>query len=400
MAIDASIYNALQQPQRSAAEWADFYAGQQDKQQAREMNALLMTEQRAKLADAGRTRERTNALQSALQGLGAGATDDQRLGVYEQFGQFDAADKIRTGIINRKKAEADAAKTGSQVMDEALKRYRGSLDFIDTPQGAQRWLQAQYQDPATADYMARLAPFEQAVQRIPQDPAQFQQWRQQVGLGMEKHMQEMRARDAAAEVVRHNKSTEGLTARGQNMADARAREGLAQTQKRWEAERADRQSGGAGAATEDERKAAGWLSQAENAWANMQKVALGDAGPDGKRQIKDAATPGLMEQAMWFSETARNTARSADRQQFVQASGSLSEALLRAATGAGVNRDEAEQKVRELTPQWGDSEAVIRQKFDSVPTYIQSLKTRAGRAIPRQQGAQQGGGVVDFGSLK
>jgi hypothetical protein len=52
--------------------------------------------------------------------------------------------------------------------------------------------------------------------------------------------------------------------------------------------------------------------------------------------------------------------------------------LLRAATGAGVNKDEAMQKVRELTPVWGDSDEVIKQKMDSIPLYIESLKVRSG----------------------
>lgn len=142
---------------------------------------------------------------------------------------------------------------------------------------------------------------------------------------------------------------------------------------------------GSAAASEDERKAAGWLAQADNAWNNMQAVAFGAPGKDGKPTIKAAASPDWMEQSMWFSETARNVARNPDRQKFVQASSSLSEALLRAATGAGVNESEARQKIAELTPQWGDSDSVIRQKFDSVPMYLQSLKTRAGRAVPRQQ---------------
>jgi len=78
-----------------------------------------------------------------------------------------------------------------------------------------------------------------------------------------------------------------------------------------------------------------------------------------------------------FSEVA-GLQRSGKRQQFVQATESLSEALLRAATGAGVNKDEAAQKVRELTPTWSDKPENIRQKMESIPVYLQSLKSRAG----------------------
>jgi hypothetical protein len=74
--------------------------------------------------------------------------------------------------------------------------------------------------------------------------------------------------------------------------------------------------------------------------------------------------------------------RSPNRQKFNQASSSLSESLLRAATGAGVNKDEAVQKVQELTPVFGDSPEVIDQKMRAIPLYIDSLKVRAGPGAP------------------
>ena len=74
---------------------------------------------------------------------------------------------------------------------------------------------------------------------------------------------------------------------------------------------------------------------------------------------------------------------------FLQGARSLSEAALRAATGAGVNYEEARQKIEELTPVYGDKPAVIKQKLDSVKVYLDSLKSRAGRALPKQaQGGQ------------
>ena len=78
-----------------------------------------------------------------------------------------------------------------------------------------------------------------------------------------------------------------------------------------------------------------------------------------------------------------NFIKPGDRLKFEQATGSMSEALLRAATGAGVNRDEARQKVREITPVFGDDDATIKQKLDSIPVYLESLRTRAGRAAPK-----------------
>ena len=128
---------------------------------------------------------------------------------------------------------------------------------------------------------------------------------------------------------------------------------------------------GATKLTEDQGKATGWLSQATNAYANMQAATTGNPGA-AKPGVADAIgmVPGL--------GALGNSFRGADRQKYMQASSSMSEALLRAATGAGVNENEARQKVAELTPQFGDSDEVIKQKMDAIPVYIESLKVRAG----------------------
>lgn len=129
--------------------------------------------------------------------------------------------------------------------------------------------------------------------------------------------------------------------------------------------------------TEDQSKAAGWLTQAENAYKNMLS-----SGFDKKGAPTPSAYPGpadLLERVPVIGGAA-NMLRTADRQKFIQASSSLSEALLRAATGAGVNMDEAKQKIQELTPVFGENPATTKQKMDAIPLYIQSLKIRAGAA--------------------
>lgn len=133
-------------------------------------------------------------------------------------------------------------------------------------------------------------------------------------------------------------------------------------------------------ASEDERKAAGWLAQADNAWKNMQKVAL---DPDGN--LTSAARPGVADAVASIPGMSGfgNAMRGPDRQKFVQASSSLSEAILRAATGAGVNEAEAVQKVQELTPVWGEDKETTKQKFAAIPVYLRSLQDRAGRAAKK-----------------
>jgi hypothetical protein len=135
---------------------------------------------------------------------------------------------------------------------------------------------------------------------------------------------------------------------------------------------------GGGVPTEDERKAAGWLAQAENAWNNMSNII---------QKNPSAIEQGLIERVL--PEGVANVARSEDRQMFLQGARSLSEAALRAATGAGVNYEEARQKVEELTPIYGDKPAVIKQKLDSIKVYLDSLKSRAGRALPKQRQPSQ-----------
>jgi hypothetical protein len=145
--------------------------------------------------------------------------------------------------------------------------------------------------------------------------------------------------------------------------------------------------GGAGSAklSEDQGKATGWLIQAENAWKNMQTAT------DPKTGTPAAARPGFPDMvgsipSFGLSEGVANMMRGADRQKFMQGSSSLSESLLRAATGAGVNKDEAEQKVRELTPVFGEHPETTAQKMAAIPLYIESLKVRAGPGAAKAAG--------------
>ncbi len=136
--------------------------------------------------------------------------------------------------------------------------------------------------------------------------------------------------------------------------------------------------------TEDERKAAGWFAQADNARRNMANILVRDP---------TASAPTLKESALskvpvWGEELA-NSARPENRQMFVQAASSMSEALLRAATGAGINESEARQKANELVPILGDKPGTIQQKIEAYDVYMASLRTRANRALPALETALQ-----------
>lgn len=133
-------------------------------------------------------------------------------------------------------------------------------------------------------------------------------------------------------------------------------------------------------ATEDERKASGWVNQARNAFQNMEAALRDDP---------NANEPGIIESYAPIEEL-RNRSRSDARQRYVNGASSFSEAALRAATGAGVNKEEAEQKIRELTPQRGDTPGVRQQKRSAMEVYLKSLEQRAGRALQAVPGAPAG----------
>lgn len=124
--------------------------------------------------------------------------------------------------------------------------------------------------------------------------------------------------------------------------------------------------------TEDQAKARGWLTQAGNAYKNMNEV-LGEHPEAAKPEL----IPELVRKIPGM-ESAAHAITSPERQQFSQAASSFSEAVLRAATGAGITKDEAAQKIAELTPQLGDKPSLVKQKLESQAVYLKSLAARTG----------------------
>ena len=138
--------------------------------------------------------------------------------------------------------------------------------------------------------------------------------------------------------------------------------------------------------TEDQAKAAGWYKQANKAFTDIEAAMKADP---------ESAKPTLRELAAGripiFSQEAQTATRTAARQRFVQASEAFSEATLRAATGAGVNKEEAAQKIRELTPVYGESPGLTAQKKASMIMYLDALNVRAGRALEQKPPGQPPG---------
>lgn len=392
-----------------------------------QLDDLALLEAQDKRAVLTRQRQRADQLRQLMAGM-PGATDEQRVQALRGGAFFDEADALEKGIGERAKTRATVdetnAKTDRAKYDLGRQRFEHrvtGLRAFDSPEDARQWLA----DGVTRGDMT-MQEATGMMRQVPQDPGQFGGWRDQTVMALLDAGKQMGYVMPDANTVATRKSVEGVAAadrlsrereaaagravtmRGQNMTDARAREAhAAAVSKPFEV--TDPETGqptlvlqsrdggisrvagwqpkgmGTTKLTEDQGKATGWLSQATNAYGNMM-AALETTPSAARPGFNDAlaAVP-----SFGIGEALGNAMRGTDRQKYLQGVSSLSEALLRAATGAGVNKDEAAQKVRELTPQFGDSAEVIQQKMDAIPVYIESLKVRAG------PGAKQVPGIME-----
>lgn len=187
--VDTSIYGNMLRPVKSVQEY------DAEAQQA-EGNKLGLLLQRGQYDAQQRGVADDAAYRDAVRGFGADSGVNANMlrarGLGKQAMDYEksALDAVKTAaeVANLKKT---GAKTDSDLMDASLKRYRAGLDFIETPQGAVKWLQAQYQDPALSALMNSRGPFEEAIKHIPQTPAEFNQWRDKVAMGIENYSKKL-----------------------------------------------------------------------------------------------------------------------------------------------------------------------------------------------------------------
>ena len=210
MPIDVSIYQNYLKPPKSIAE----YGAEMD---AADQNRMTLESGRMNLIAAKQAQADEQAVRAAYQQPGFDPQSDS--GIMELMRLNPVAGRAAAEARQKAlKAQADlghvAAQTDSQrasaqkstieAAGTRLKQYRDTLDFIDTPEAAARWITAQFQDPLISGQMAALGSPEQAVSRIPRDPAGFQRWRQQAAMGMEKHIAEMRQQGVADQSARND----------------------------------------------------------------------------------------------------------------------------------------------------------------------------------------------------
>lgn len=360
MAIDAGIYSQIQQPQQpnQLATLAQAYQiknlqrqGDQADMAAQQQNKLLQL-----VGGQDFQQMDTTARASALQGVGA----------FEQAGNLVRTDAA-AGKDKREgeKFQLEGAIKKMETMGQIMGAVKDQASYDIARQQA-----AQIFGP---DMAANIPPVYNPAE-VAQKQQQALAMKDRMTMDLQRRGQDvtMRGQDLSQSTalrgqdlsrqtsLETNANSVNATTRGQDLVNQRA---------------LDAQGKGA-KLTEDQGKATGWLVQAENAFKNMQA-----AGFDEKGNPLAAAKPGIADAISnipLVGGAVGNSLRTADRQKFVQGASSLSESLLRAATGAGVNKDEAKQKIEELTPQWGEDAATTKQKMAAIPLYIESLKVRAG----------------------
>lgn len=394
----ANLFQQYLQPVRSVQD----YAADMDKAEA---NQLALQGQRRQNEIAALTADQTrqtmassaedrNALQRLAATWGADTSIDQRVASLRNSGRpalMQQADALEKQGLEKQKTGAEVSEKGSKVMDEAIKRYRGALDFVDTPEGAARWLRAQYDDPSTGQFMARFGPFEQTVKRIPSDPQGFQNWRKQAAMGIDKFMEQQRLVAQQDETARHNKAGEGLTRRGQDITASNAKAAREQSDRHFkETQAASKASGNA---TEGERNAAGYLMRMTEASKLLDQFEGSGAATYGTQAA--AAVP-------FVGEAIRRAVMTPEQQQYRQAQEDWVRAKLRKESGASIATDEMDREIETYFPMPGEGKEVIAQKRKARATANAAMRQSAGRAATSESASPTGGsgGVVDFGILK
>lgn len=391
MPLDTSIYARFQP--RSVAQYdAEAYAAE-DGRQRNALNRLLLLKGQRADEEAQRMAQEQTGMRNALSALGAGATDEQRvnalrgLGTMTGFGQADALEKSllerqKTGAEVRSK-DATTKKVAGESMDAAIKRYRGALDYIDTPAGAARWMQAQYEDPDIGQHMQSMGSLDQALSRIPQDAQGFADWRQRVGLGMDTYVQRKQAAARDAETGRHNQATEknaaGQLAVAQQNVRLRGAE-LAHSQAQPKGQfiqtpdgymLADPRTGTVTPVMGPDGKPLQGKS-ADRALTEGQAKAnlFGTRMQEADRIIADlagrgVASPSLAQQITGgegITGSIATAIASPEQQQVDQAQRDFINAVLRRESGAAISSSEFQNARKQYFVQPGDSKQVIEQK--------------------------------------
>lgn len=427
MPVSASIYDAIgrgvqpvEDPQNALLKALKLQGAQQELQ----TGSMKMDEYR-------RGVERNNKLQQLLSG--DYADDDARAGALVKGGYLKEADDYLKGRADVTQKRALAKKTENELVGEGLKRYREQLDYIESPQTAARWLQAQYQDPTIGPVMAKFGPVEEALSRIPQDPQAFAQWREQQTQGMEKYRASIEQKPTSVDaggtkkfldmnpksptykqeissttvteteaqrLMRERQAADAkagreVTIRGQDKVDARAREGswslnsdgVLVNSRSGETKAATGAGGkpaGSPKLTEIQGKATGFASRMEDAESTLSKfenkVWPSQVAMAGYKSDMPSWMPGgqIIGGAITAANKSFNPMVSDEAMAYQQAQENWVTANLRLESGAVIGPEEMQKEIQKYFPQPGEPKSIADQKKKARAVAQRAVKAQAG----------------------
>lgn len=250
MASDNIFQQWLQKP-KSVLEYQADYDVADARKQTLKKNALELAAGQQTYDNSVRTNQENALVRAALGGLGANATDDDRVQAMRRTGTqagFTAADALDKSLIDRKKGMAEVNKNEAETKKLQLAQMSAlhgmqaqKLATVQSPEDALAWAQESHQlgmFPAPGQYDQGIA----KIQAAAQSPEAFSQWKQAAmrgGMTVAEQFKQQLDELAQREKVRQFDATEsrirtenaadrGVTVRGQNMTDSRARDQLAQ----------------------------------------------------------------------------------------------------------------------------------------------------------------------------
>jgi hypothetical protein len=129
MPVDSSIYGQFAAPAKSTADYAAQYDAADARRMALQQNALALQSGRQKAEEYTRGVNEAGTLRNALMGLGAGATDEQRIQAMRGTGLpggYTQADALQRTLIERDATLAKTRESQAKALTEitgAVKRY-------------------------------------------------------------------------------------------------------------------------------------------------------------------------------------------------------------------------------------------------------------------------------------
>jgi len=355
-----------------------------------------------------------NRLISGLASSGAGAS---RILTAQEFFRKMNKDKV------------DEDKSRYEIVGKADSFYKNLIGQVNGPDEAKMWVLAQHQDPYLGPILRRAGSVNDAISRIPNDGAEFNQWKMRQGLSMkdfiEKTTPKIQPVDLGGtvgfanmnplagppgpmagvaevpktptiselETARRNTVTEriagdNLKVNQQQLADSRDlvfQRNLAAAKEGVDGRPLTEAQGNATGFGLRAREAADLINELETNGTFGRLANVNSAIRSGLERVPIVGTA-----AGGLIGGAGHLALSTKQQQYAQARDNFIRAVLRKESGATISPAEIQGAEEQYFPRAGENKTVIKQKQDNRETAIESLKIQAGpgaRKIPARKAA-------------